>query len=64
VRVLNEAAVMACVSRLEPFGYGLEAGACGLPVVAVAEGGIRETVVDGETGFLVNPSADHTLLTG
>ncbi|HEX6816997.1 MAG TPA: glycosyltransferase, partial [Ktedonobacterales bacterium] len=27
--------------------------ACGLPVVAVAEGGVRETVVDGVTGLHV-----------
>lgn len=55
VRVLNEAAVMAYAPRLEPFGYApLEAAACGLPVVARAEGGVRETVIDGETGFLVD----------
>jgi glycosyltransferase involved in cell wall biosynthesis len=54
VRVLNEAAVMAYAPRLEPFGYApLEAAACGLPVVAQAEGGVRETVIDGETGFLL-----------
>jgi glycosyltransferase involved in cell wall biosynthesis len=55
VRVLNEAAVMAYAPRLEPFGYApLEAAACGLPVVGRAEGGVRETVIDGETGFLVD----------
>ncbi|HEY9706982.1 MAG TPA: glycosyltransferase, partial [Oculatellaceae cyanobacterium] len=27
--------------------------ACGTPVVAVAEGGVRETVIDGVTGWLV-----------
>ena len=31
----------------------LEAMASGLPVVAWREGGLQETVVDGETGFLV-----------
>jgi glycosyltransferase involved in cell wall biosynthesis len=66
VRVLNEAAVMAYAPRLEPFGYApLEAAACGLPVVAQAEGGVRETVIDGETGFLVdNHSELHLALEG
>ena len=61
VRVLNEASVLAYAPRLEPFGFApLEAGACGLPVVARAEGGVRETVVDGETGLLVEEDADLT----
>jgi glycosyltransferase involved in cell wall biosynthesis len=59
VRLLNEASVLAYAPRLEPFGFApLEAGACGLPVVAKAEGGVRETVIDGETGFLVVDDAD------
>jgi glycosyltransferase involved in cell wall biosynthesis len=59
VEVLNDAAVMLCVARLEPFGYTpLEGGACGVPVVAKAEGGIRETVVNGETGLLVDNDRD------
>ena len=46
---------MVYAPRLEPFGYApLEAAACGLPVVAKAEGGVRETVVDAVTGFLVD----------
>jgi glycosyltransferase involved in cell wall biosynthesis len=54
IDVLNEAAVMIHTSRLEPFGYApLEAGACGLPVVAKAEGGVRETIIHDKTGLLV-----------
>jgi glycosyltransferase involved in cell wall biosynthesis len=58
VATLNRAALMLCTSRLEPFGFAaLEANACGLPVVGVAEGGLRETVKDGVNGFLVEPDA-------
>lgn len=45
-----------CAARLEPFGLTpIESMACGTPVVAIREGGYRESVVDGETGFLVEP---------
>ena len=41
-------------SRSESFGLvGLEAQACGTPVVAAGTGGLRYVVRDGETGFLV-----------
>ena len=54
IALLNRALLMAYAPRLEPFGYApLEANACALPVVAVAEGGVRETVVDGVNGLLV-----------
>lgn len=53
----NSAKVMVYAPRLEPFGFTpLEANACGTPVVAVAEGGVRETVVNGRNGFLVENS--------
>jgi len=52
--ILGRARIMVYAPRLEPFGYApLEATACELPVVGVAEGGLRETVVDGLNGLLV-----------
>ena len=36
----------------------LEAGACGLPVVSTLHGGIKDAVVEGETGYLV---AEHDI---
>lgn len=56
VDLLNRAYVMAYAPRLEPFGFApLEANACGLPIVAIAEGGVRETIIDGVNGLVVMP---------
>lgn len=52
--VLNRASLLIYTSFLEPLGLApLEANACGTPVVAIAEGGTRETVKDGVNGLLV-----------
>jgi len=51
---LSRAFAFVYASRLEPFGLApLEAGACGLPVIAIAEGGVRETIVDHVNGLVV-----------
>jgi glycosyltransferase involved in cell wall biosynthesis len=56
--VLQRAAVMIYTPRLEPFGFApLEANACGTAAVGIAEGGLRETIVEGENGLLVEQDA-------
>lgn len=58
VTLLNQAQALIYAPRLEPFGYPpLEASACETPVIAVAEGGIRETVQHNITGLLTTHSA-------
>ncbi len=57
VSAIQKAKIVVCLSRNEPFGLtAIEAASCGVPVVAINEGGFRESIIDGKTGFLVEPS--------
>lgn len=54
VESYNQAQLVVYAPILEPFGLvPLESMACGTPVVAVAEGGVRESVLHEYTGLLV-----------
>jgi glycosyltransferase involved in cell wall biosynthesis len=53
VHLYNKAKLFVYAPYLEPFGLApLEAMACGTPVIAVKEGGVRESVLHNETGIL------------
>ena len=55
IQLYSHADVFCCPSIYEPFGIiNIEAMACETAVVASAVGGIKEVVVHGETGLLVN----------
>jgi glycosyltransferase involved in cell wall biosynthesis len=59
VRRYNQAALLIYAPVREPLGLvPLEAMACATPVVAVAEGGVQETVVNGTTGLLTPRDQD------
>ncbi len=55
IQLYSHANVFCCPSIYEPFGIiNIEAMACETAVVASAVGGIKEVVVQGETGLLIN----------
>ncbi len=52
--VMKELDILVNCSRAESFGVVIcEASATGLPVIATDVGGVRETLLDGQTGILV-----------
>jgi len=56
VKYYQKAKCLLCpVKWNEPFGLtAIEAMACGTPVVAFSNGGLKETIANGKTGFLVS----------
>lgn len=56
----NKALLCAYAPVMEPFGLvPLEAMACGTPVIGVCEGGVKESIVHGYTGILVDRNTTH-----
>lgn len=61
-RVIGAADVVVCSSHFEGYGVvNIEVMACAKPVVSTNRGGPSETVVNGETGYLVPPGDEAAL---
>ncbi len=55
VQLYSESMLTLSLSRYDTFGLvPLESMACATPVIALNVAGYRETIIDGETGFLVD----------
>lgn len=54
VGIYNKSKILVALNHCEPFGLiPLEAMSCGTPVIAINEGGYKESVIDNKTGFLI-----------
>jgi glycosyltransferase involved in cell wall biosynthesis len=59
VKVYNQSKIALCLSYNEPFGIvPLEAMSCQVPVLAVDEGGYKETIDTSKTGYLLPRDVD------
>lgn len=55
VVIYNKSKILVALNRNEPFGLiPLEAMACGIPVIAIWEGGYKESIINNRTGFLIS----------
>jgi glycosyltransferase involved in cell wall biosynthesis len=55
ITLYNEATAVIFAPLMEPFGLvALESMSCGTPVIGIREAGLRESIIDGETGILVD----------
>ena len=60
INIYNESKVLCIGAYREPFGLtSIEAQATGLLVVAVSEGGLKENIYNGHTGFLTERDQDE-----
>lgn len=58
-KMYQKSKIAVCLYKNEPFGLiPLEAMACGAVVVALDQGGYRETIKNGKTGYLINNSKE------
>ncbi|WP_018613142.1 glycosyltransferase family 4 protein [Segetibacter koreensis] len=58
-------ALLHPISFEEPFGLSVaEAMMCGTPVIAFSRGAMKELIIDGKTGFLVNNIAEAIVAVG
>jgi glycosyltransferase involved in cell wall biosynthesis len=65
IRALYRSCRATLLPGIEDFGIvPVESQACGTPVVALNAGGARETVIDGETGVLVNGTSVEAFADG
>jgi len=61
-RVIAASDVVVCSSQFESYGMvHIESMACAVPIVSTRRGGPSETVIDGETGYLVDPGDEVVL---
>lgn len=62
-RFYSASDILVCPSEVESFGMAvIEAMSSGVPVVSTRCGGPAETVIEGETGFLIDPKSPEEIV--